>query len=216
MVNNVVNADTVGVGYVCARSFLYGAHIFLEVFYISKKSLINEQIRAKEVRVISEEGKQLGVVPIATALNLANEAGLDLVEIAPEAEPPVCKIMDFGKYRFEKEKREKEIRKKKQVVDLKEIQLKCRIDVHDFQTKLNHAMRFLAGGDKVKVMLKFMGREITHPERGEEVLARFLEGCNDMCAVEKPAALDGRNMIMILAPKKQSATQKGKEKNGED
>ncbi len=139
---------------------------------------------------------------ITEALRLSNEAELDLVEIAPDSVPPVCKIMDFGKYRFEKEKREKEQRKKRQVIELKEIQLKCRIDTHDFNTKLNHTLKFLAQGNKVKVIVKFFGREMAHTELGAQLLDRFAEGCGENAVIEKKPVLDGRNMTMILAPKK--------------
>ncbi len=209
--------------FVCILSVRVSSpHIFfgktLEVAFISKRSLINDQIKASQIRVIGSDGQQLGIMSLAAALDIANEERLDLVEIAPEANPPVCKIMDFGKYKFEKEKREKESKKKQQVVELKEIQLKCRIETHDFETKLKHANRFLNDGNKVKVVLKFMGREITHPERGSELLQRFIEGCGEMCSVEKAPLLDGRNMIMILAPKKQNSQQskvkKGNDQNG--
>ena len=165
-------------------------------------SSINEEIRASEVRVIGADGKQLGVMKIQEALNLANEAELDLVEIAPDSQPPVCKIMDYGKFRFEKEKREKEQRKKRQIIELKEIQLKCRIDTHDFNTKLNHTLKFLAQGNKVKVIVKFFGREMAHTELGAQLLDRFAEGCEEAAVIEKKPLLDGRNMTMILAPKK--------------
>ena len=165
-------------------------------------SLINEEIRANEVRVIGADGNQLGVMKLSEALRLSNEAELDLVEIAPDVTPPVCKIMDYGKYRFEKEKREKEQRKKRQVIELKEIQLKCRIDTHDFNTKLNHALKFLAQGNKVKVLVKFYGREMAHTELGAQLLDRFAEGCGEAAVIEKKPVLDGRNMTMILAPKK--------------
>lgn len=170
------------------------------------------------MRVIDAEGKQLGVLRIEQALRLASEESLDLVEIAPEAQPPVCKIMDFGKYRFEKEKREKEIKKKQQIVELKELQLRCNIDTHDFETKLNHAKRFLSQGDKVKALVKFYGREMAHTERGKALLEKFAEGCGENCTVEKVPLLDGRNMIMILAPKKATVTNtsKGNDKNGKD
>ncbi|HAN20393.1 MAG: translation initiation factor IF-3 [Clostridiales bacterium GWF2_36_10] len=183
---------------------------------ISKKTLINEEIKANEVRVVGSDGKQLGVLRTEQALRLANEESLDLVEIAPEAQPPVCKIMDYGKYRFEKEKREKEIKKKQQIVELKELQLKCRIDTHDFETKMKHAHRFLTQGDKVKVLVKFYGREMAHTERGIALLERFADGCGELCVVEKTPLLDGRNMIMILAPKKTNITSKGNDKNGQD
>lgn len=178
--------------------------IFLEVFLIATKpsSSINEEIKANEVRVIGADGNQLGVMKLSEALQLANEAELDLVEIAPDSVPPVCKIMDYGKFRFEKEKREKEQRKKRQIIELKEIQLKCRIDTHDFNTKLNHTLKFLAQGNKVKVIVKFFGREMAHTELGAQLLDRFAEGCGENAVIEKKPLLDGRNMTMILAPKK--------------
>jgi translation initiation factor IF-3 len=175
---------------------------FWRCLSISKKTLINEEIKSSEVRVVDAEGKQLGILRIEQALRLAYEEQLDLVEIAPEAKPPVCKIMDYGKYRFEKEKHEKEIKKKQQIIELKELQLNLRIDTHDFNTKLNHATRFLTQGNKVKVVVKFKGREMAHPEKGTELLERFAGGCGELCVIEKQPLLDGRNMIMILAPKK--------------
>jgi len=198
----------------------FSAWIFVFIFWrclsISKKTLINEEIRAKEVRVVTSDGEQMGVMKIEQAMSLADKAQLDLVEIAPYANPPVCKIMDYGKYRFEKEKHAKEIRKKQQIVELKELQLKLRIDVHDFNTKLNHAIRFLKQGNKVKVLVKFYGREMTHTERGKELLNRFLEGCGELGVMEKAPLLDGRNMIMILAPNKTNISVKGNDKNGKD
>ena len=191
------------------------ALIFLEVSVISKKALINEEIKAKEVRVVSADGAQIGVLSIEKALRMAFEAGLDLVEIAPEGKPPVCKIMDFGRYRFEREKREKEIRKNQQTTELKELQLTCNIGQHDLQTKLNHATRFLTAGNKVKVIVKFRGREMAHTERGRDLLDRFAAG-EELGTVEKVPLLDGRNMIMVLAPKKNTTTPKGKEKNGKN
>ncbi|MBR6593921.1 MAG: translation initiation factor IF-3 [Clostridia bacterium] len=187
-----------------AQPFLF----FLEVFCISKKQLINDQIKASEVRLIDHEGNQLGIVKIDVALRIAADAGLDLVEIAPEANPVVCKILDFGKFRFDKEKRDKENRKKTPVLETKEIQLRCNIAIGDFTTKLNRAKSFLEDGKKVKVMVKFMGREIVRPERGAELLGKFIEGCGELCVVEKQPLLDGRNMITILAPPKKTA--KGK------
>ena len=177
--------------------------------------MINEEIRANEVRVVGATGEQLGIMSLREALQRSNDAELDLVEIAPEAKPPVCKIMDYGKYRFEKEKREKEQRKNRQIVELKEIQLRCNIDVHDFNTKLNHAVKFLSQGNKVKCAVRFYGREMAHTVRGSELLTRFAEACGENVVVEKPALLDGRNMIMILAPKK-TAERKGKDKNGQN
>ena len=171
---------------------------------INKKQLINNQIKASEVRLIDQEGKQLGVLKIEVARRIAADAGLDLVEIAPEAEPVVCKILDFGKFHFEKEKREKENRRKAPVVVTKEIQLSCKIAAGDFLTKLNRAKDFLSEGNKVKVLIKFMGREIARPERGTELVGRFIEGCGELCTVEKQPLLDGRNMIAILAPLKKA------------
>lgn len=157
----------------CAGTECSKRTYFLEVSVISKKALINEEIKAKEVRVVSADGAQIGVLSIEKALRMAFEAGLDLVEIAPEGKPPVCKIMDFGRYRFEREKREKEIRKNQQTTELKELQLTCNIGQHDLQTKLNHATRFLTAGNKVKVIVKFRGREMAHTERGRDLLDRF-------------------------------------------
>jgi len=135
------------------------------------------------------------------ALKLAFDKGLDLVTVAPNAKPPVCKIMDYGKYRFERAKREKEAKKKQKVIELKEIRLGISIDKHDFQTKVNHAKRFLGSGNKVKVTIRFRGRELGHPEIGYETLKRFAEHCEEFAQIEKPAKMEGRNMIMFLAPK---------------
>ena len=143
----------------------------------------------------------MGILPTAQALERAFQKDLDLVKIAPQAQPPVCKIMDYGKYRFEQAKREKEARKNQHVVDIKEIRLSLNIDVHDFNTRLNHALRFLKDGDKVKVSIRFRGREMGHPELGQEVMRRFAEACAEAANVEKPAKLEGRNMLMFLAPK---------------
>lgn len=167
----------------------------------SKEILINESIKAKEVRVINTDGSQLGVLPIKEALSEAAAKDLDLVEISPNAVPPVCKIMDFGKYRFDQAKREKEAKKNQKVQDVKEIRLGLSIDTHDFETKGNHAIRFLKDGDKVKVSIRFRGREFGHPEIGEEIMKRFAEYCSEVASVEKPAKMEGRNMLMFLAPK---------------
>ncbi len=137
----------------------------------------------------------------ADAQRLADEKELDLVKIAPQAVPPVCKIMDYGKYRFEQAKREKEARKNQHVVDIKEIRLSLNIDTHDFDTKVGHARRFLTGGDKVKVSIRFRGREMGHPHIGLEIMNRFAQACSEFSAVEKPAKLEGRTMIMFLANK---------------
>ncbi|MBQ9460842.1 MAG: translation initiation factor IF-3 [Clostridia bacterium] len=169
---------------------------------ISKQELqINEEIRDKEIRVIDSEGGQLGIMSSAKALELAESKNLDLVKIAPQAQPPVCKIMDYGKYRFEQAKREKEARKNQHIVDIKEVRLSLNIDTHDFNTKLNHTQKFIKGGDKVKVSIRFRGREMGHPELGAEIMKKFAEACQDFANVEKPAKLEGRSMIMFLAPK---------------
>ncbi|MEG1743015.1 MAG: translation initiation factor IF-3 [Clostridia bacterium] len=183
---------------------------------MAKKILVNDEIRSSEVRVIADDGAQLGVLKIDVALRTAADSGFDLVEIAPEAKPPVCKIMDFGKYRFEKEKREKENRKRQQIVELKELQLTCNIGEHDFNTKINHSMRFLDEGNKVKVLVKFKGREMAHTERGIALLNRFAETVSEISVIEKLPLLDGRNMIMILGPKKVNLVTKGKQKNEQE
>ena len=151
--------------------------------------------------MIGPDGAQLGIMSARDALNLAAEKNLDLVKIAPQATPPVCKIIDYGKYRFEQAKREKEARKNQRVVDIKEIRLSLNIDTHDFETKAGHAVRFLKGGDKVKVSIRFRGREMGHPEQGYEIMKRFAEALSDIANVEKPAKLEGRNMLMFLASK---------------
>ena len=162
---------------------------------------INEQIRDNEVRVIGEDGAQLGVMSAADALVLAEERGYDLVKIAPTAVPPVCRIMDYGKYRFEQAKKEKEARKNQRLVETKEIRLSLNIDVADFNTKAKHAMRFLQEGNKVKVSIRFRGREMGHPEIGMDTMNRFADACSEVGNVEKPAKMEGRNMLMFLAPK---------------
>ena len=175
---------------------------FRRCFPIStKKFQLNEEIRDAQVRLIDSDGSQLGIQSARDAQKIAYDKGLDLVKISPQADPPVCKIMDYSKYCFEQAKREKEARKNQKVVSIKEVQLSVRIEKHDMETKQNHARRFLGGGDKVKVSLRFRSREIQHPELGQEVMDSFAEACSDFCVVEKPAKLEGRNMIMILAPK---------------
>ena len=169
---------------------------------ISNKELqINEEIRDREVRVIGSDGNQLGIMPTAKALEMAFGQNLDLVKIAPQATPPVCKFIDYGKYRFEQTKREKEARKNQRVVEIKEIRLSLNIDTHDFETKVGHATRFLKEGNKVKVSIRFRGREMGHPEQGHEIMRRFAEALSELANVEKPAKLEGRNMLMFLASK---------------
>lgn len=162
---------------------------------------INEEIRDKELRIIGSDGQQLGIMSAKDALNLAEQKNLDLVKIAPQSNPPVCKIMDYGKYRFEQAKREKEARKNQRVVDIKEVRLSLNIDTHDFNTKLNNALKFIKHGDKVKVSIRFRGREMGHPEIGLETMKRFADACSEVAVIEKPAKLEGRNMLMFLAPK---------------
>ncbi|MBQ0092612.1 MAG: translation initiation factor IF-3 [Clostridiales bacterium] len=202
--------------------FLFAIHQSTETNYggafiiaNTDKTPVNEDIRADEVRVIGPEG-QLGIMKVAEALRIAGDMGLDLVEVSPDAKPPVCKIMDYGKFHFEKEKKEKEQRRKKPAVEIKEIQLRCRIDTHDFNTKLNHCIEFLQKGNKVKVAVRFFGREMAHTEMGVELLNRFAAGCGDVVTVEKPPLLDGRNMMMMLAPKKADNKTKGTDKNGQN
>ena len=163
--------------------------------------MINEQIRDKEIRLIGEDGEQLGIMSAKDALKMAKEAELDLVKIAPQATPPVCKIMDYGKYRFEQAKKEKEARKNQHVVEIKEVRLGLNTDVGDFNTKVSQAKRFVEHGDKVKVNIRFRGREMGHPEKGLESMQRFAEACAEFAVVEKAAKIEGRNMLMFLAPK---------------
>ena len=167
-----------------------------------KDMLINEDIREKEVRLIGEDGEQLGIVSTATAQKMAYDRGLDLVLMSAQATPPVCRIMDYGKYRFDREKKEKEARKKQQVIELKEVQLSCRIDTHDFETKARNAQKFLAAGNKVRVVVRFKGREMAHQDLGRDVLARFEAAMAPAGVVEKKPVLDGRIMSMVVVPAK--------------
>jgi len=171
-------------------------------FTISIKELtINEDIKEKEVRVIDTDGSQLGVMGISDALSAAYAKDLDLVCLSPNTNPVVCKIMDYGKYRFEQTKREKEAKKNQKVIEVKEIRLGLSIDTHDFETKGNQAKKFLQSGNKVKVSIRFRGREMGHPEIGLDTMNRFAEYCAEVSNVEKPAKMEGRNMLMFLAPK---------------
>ncbi|HJB98095.1 MAG TPA: translation initiation factor IF-3 [Candidatus Acutalibacter pullicola] len=174
----------------------------MEVLPISKQELqINEQIRDKELRVIDSDGTQLGIMSLRQAMEIAEKKNLDLVKIAPQANPPVCKIIDYGKFRFEQAKREKEARKNQRVVEIKEVRLSLNIDTHDFETKKNHALRFISEGNKVKASIRFRGREMGHPELGLEIMRRFADAMSEVANVEKPAKLEGRTMLMFLAPK---------------
>ena len=162
---------------------------------------INEEIRAREVRVITADGEQLGIMSGRAAQQLAVERHLDLVEIAPTAKPPVCKIMDYGKFRYEQQKREKEARKKQKTFDIKEVKLRPGIEDLDFNVKYKNAVRFLEDGDKVKVTIMFRGRELSHPELGEVLLNKMAEQLKEIAVVERVPKLEGKNMIMIVAPK---------------
>ncbi len=164
--------------------------------------MINEQIRDKEVRLIGENGEQLGIMSAREALRLAEEAELDLVKIAPTAKPPVCKIVDYGKYRYEQVRREKEARKKQKVIEIKEIRLSPNIDTNDLNTKVNAARKFLSKGDRVKITLRFRGREMAHMNNSRHILDDFAESLSDIAVVEKAPKVEGRSMTMFLAEKK--------------
>ena len=164
--------------------------------------LINEEIKAKEVRVIDAEGEVVGVMSPDAALKIAYDQGYDLVLMAPQAQPPVCRIMDYGKYRFERDKKEKEAKKKQQVIELKEIQLSCRIDTHDFETKARHAVKFLESGNKVRVVMRFKGREMSHVGIGQEIMQKFIEACSEVGSVDKAPVMDGRILSMVVSPVK--------------
>lgn len=153
------------------------------------------------MRFVGNKGEQLGIIPIKQALKMAGEVGLDLVEVAPTAKPPVCRVMDYGKYRFEQSKREKEARKNQKIISIKEVKLRPNIEDHDFETKARNAEKFLKSGDKVKVTIMFRGREITHPDNGRQLCLRMAAQMEQIAAVEKPPKVEGRNMTMILTPK---------------
>ncbi|MBR2283208.1 MAG: translation initiation factor IF-3 [Ruminococcus sp.] len=171
-------------------------------FHISKQELqINEEIRDKEILVIDADGTKLGVMSARDAQKIAYDKELDLVKIAPNATPPVCRILDYGKYCFEQQKREKEAKKNQKVVSIKEIRMFSNIDTHDFETKVNQAIKFLKGGDKLKVSVRFRKRAIAHPELGSELLERFREAISEAGAVDKPAKMEGRSIVMFVNPK---------------
>ncbi len=168
---------------------------------ISRTVRVNERIRIKEVRVISPEGAQLGILPIQEALETAQKLALDLVEVAPEAKPPVCRIMNYGKYRYEQSKKTREAKKKQTVIQIKEIKLRPKTEDHDFQFKSRHAERFLKEGNKTKVTMMFRGREMVHIDRGKVLLDRFAEALVEVAVIEQRPRQEGRNMVMILTPK---------------
>lgn len=165
--------------------------------------MINEEIRDREVRLIDEDGSQLGVVTSKDALRMARDKNLDLVKIAPTAKPPVCKIMNYSKYRFDQIKREKEAKKKQKVVEVKEVRLTPNIEEHDMNTKIKNASKFLEKGDKVKVSVRFRGRELSRTEIGKTVLDQFAAGIAEVGEIDKPAKMEGRSMVMFIAPKRQ-------------
>lgn len=165
--------------------------------------MINEQIRDREIRLIGEDGEQLGIMSARDAMKLAREADLDLVKIAPNAKPPVCKIVDYGKYRYEQARREKEAKKKQRTMEVKEIRLSPNIDVNDLNTKANQARKFLSKGDRVKVSLRFRGRELAHINYSKQILDSFYEKLEDIAVVDKPAKMEGRTMVMFLSEKRQ-------------
>lgn len=160
---------------------------------------INEQIRARDVRVVSDTNEQLGVMSLRSAQQIAEERHMDLVEVAPNGKPPVCRIMNYGKYRYEQQKREKEAKKKQKILTLKEVKLRPNIEDHDFYVKMKAAQRFLAEGSKVKVTIMFRGREMSHPELGRNLLVRFADELKEIAHVEKDPKIEGRNMTMVIA-----------------
>ena len=168
---------------------------------ISKDLRVNEAIRAREVRLVDVNGEQLGILPAREALRIAQEKGLDLVEVAAIAKPPVCRIMDYGRFKYEESKREREARKKQKIVSIKEVKMRPSIEDHDFDVRARQAERFLRDGDKVKCTIMFRGREIVHADLGKAVLDRLVERVKELCVVERAARVEGRNMVMILNPK---------------
>jgi translation initiation factor IF-3 len=185
---------------VCVYGLVERAHP-LSSFDRERRVRVNRQIRISPVRVVTAEGEQLGVLPVEEALAAAQERGLDLVEVAPMARPPVVKIMDYGKYKFEEAKAARAAKKKQHVIHLKEVKYRPGIDDHDFDFKTRHAREFLSEGNKVKVTMMFRGRQMAHPELGKAVLDRVAGSLGDVGKIEQEAKLDGRNMIMVLAPK---------------
>ena len=200
-VNIVSLPHRIGEDSVAARASAC-AICFWRCFRISNAAhQINEEIRDKEIRLIGSDGAQLGIMTPEAAMDIAAEQDLDLVKIAPGSVPPVCKIMDYGKYRFEQSKREKETKKNQKVIEIKEIRMSPGIGLNDFNTKLKNGQKFLTDGDRLKITIRFRGREMTHTEIGEQLLTRFAEACSDVATVSKPAKQEGRFMTMFLAPK---------------
>ena len=198
--------------FLLCRRFLYdktgmcNSFLFYFIVYWEGKKIsdlmVNEQIRDREVRVIGENGEQLGIMPSREAMRLAEEAGLDLVKIAPTAKPPVCKIVDYGKFRYEQTRKEKEAKKKQRIIDVKEIRLSPNIDKNDLNTKVNAARKFLTKGDKVKMTLRFRGREMAHMANSKHILDDFAQQLSDIAVVEKAPKVEGRSMTMFLTEKR--------------
>lgn len=205
---------TLCVGVLCFRAFvLHKLFVFRKaVLTIStKEQLINEEINEKEVRVIGRDNEQLGIMSSAEALEIAEKEDLDLVLIAPQAKPPVCRIMDYGKYRFEQSKRDKEARKNQKQAEIKEIQMSLNIDTNDFNTKLNHAVKFLNNGDKVRIKIRFRrARELSHMNLCEDLMRRFLDAVAEYGSADKPAKLEGKNYMTVVSPKAAPAGKKAK------
>jgi translation initiation factor IF-3 len=172
---------------------------------VSVEPRINERIRAPQVRLVGADGAQVGIVSIQEALQRARASDLDLVEVAPQANPPVCRVMDYGKYKYERAMRQKEARKKQSRIEVKEIKFRPKIDRHDYETKKGHVIRFLNAGNRVKVTIMFRGREMAHTELGQRILDRLVEDLDGLATVEQPSKLDGRNMVMVLAPTRKPA-----------
>lgn len=167
----------------------------------NREHQINEEIRDKELRVIDVDGNQLGILSADEALKFAFEKDLDLVKIAPQATPPVCRIMDYGKFCFEQTKRAKEAKKNQKVIEIKEVRMSSTIDTHDFNVKVNQAVKFLNGGDKIKVSVRFKKRTLAHPQFGEELLAKFKDAISEAGVVDKPSKMEGRSLVMFVSPK---------------
>ena len=169
---------------------------------IISELMINEQIRDRKIRLIGEDGEQLGIMSARDAMKLAREANLDLVKIAPTAKPPVCKIIDYGKYKYEQARREKEARKKQKTIEVKEVRLSPNIDTNDLNTKVNQARKFVSSGNKVKVAVRFRGRELAHTAVGKTILEDFAQKLSDIAVIDKPAKLEGKSMVMFLVEKR--------------
>ena len=192
-----------GIHFLCSYFRIGGASIIAHTAH-----QINEEIHDKEVRLISAQGEQLGIMPLAEAMAKAGDADLDLVKISPNAVPPVCKLMDYGKYRFEQTKRDKEAKKNQRIVEIKEVRMSPGIDVNDFNVKLRNAQKFLAEGNRVKATVRFRGREMAHTDIGNKLLLKFAEDCGEVAVMDKEPKLDGRHMTMFLSCRQNKETKK--------